>query len=210
MMEQNNQKAKKAPLIYAIVGVMTLIVAVAGSTYAFYAASVSDNTNVTGTAGGGAAPTMSITKVSTEATGNLIPIDMNITTLNAAASATKQCVDNNEYTACQVYSVTITNRSTVPQAYDIKLTSLNGDNTPNIEAVTMGTSSNSVTSANSIKSNGTICTTNSVNENGVTTACYFMVFVKNLDTAQTDSGVFNGTVTATSTTGGGQIKADFS
>lgn len=208
-MMENNQKSQKAPLIYAIVGVAVLIVAVAGSTYAYYAASISNTTDVTGTAGGGAAPEMTIEKMSTQATGNLIPIDMDTTTLNKAAAATKQCVDNNGYSACQVYKVTITNKSNTPQAYNINLTSLTGASTPNIDAVTMGTNSKSVTSATSIKTNGLICTTDNVAASGTSTACYFMVFVKNLNAVQSDNGTFNGTVTATSTTGA-QTKADFS
>lgn len=208
---ENSSRKQKAPLIYAIVGVAALIVAVAGSTYAFYASTVTSNEGeVQGTAGGGALPTMTITKVSTQATGNLIPIDMDVTTLNAAAAAEKQCVDKNDYTACQVYSVTIKNNSTVAQAYNINLTDLTGTNTPYINAVTMGKSANTVTSANSIKENGLICTTDDVSAGGTSAACYFMVFVANQSTAQTDSGVFNGTVTASSTVGGGQIKADFS
>ena len=209
-MMENNSRKQKAPLVYAIVGVMTLIIAVAGSTYAFYAASVQDTTNVTGTAGGGAAPTMTVTKVSTDATGNLIPIDMDQTTLSKAASATKKCVDNNGYSACQIYSVTVTNNANTAQTFDISLTALSGTSTPNIEAVTMGTSNSAVASATSIKGvNKGICTTNSVAAGGTSNTCYFMVFIKNLDTAQTDNGTFNGTVTAVSSTGA-QTKADFS
>ncbi len=210
MMEENKGKAQRGPLMYAILGVAVLIVAVAGSTYAYYAASVQNTTDVTGTAGGGAAPTMTITKTSTSATGNLIPIDMNTTTLTAAAKATTPCVDKNGYSACQIYSVTIKNNGNTAQTYDITLTSLSGTNTPNIEAVTMGTSSNTVTSITSIKNvNKGICTTNSVAAGGTSTACYFMVFIKNLTSAQTDNGTFTGTVTAVSSTGA-QTYAQFS
>jgi len=209
-MIENNSKKEKASLMYAIIGVAVLIVAVAGSTYAYYAASATNTTDVTGTAGGGAAPTMTVTKISTEATGNLIPIDMDTTTLSKAATATKKCVDNNGYSACQIYSVTVTNNSNTAQTYDITLTSLSGTNTPNIEAVTMGTSNSAVSSANSIKGvDKGICTTSSAAAGGTTTACYFMVFIKNLNSAQTDSGTFTGTVTAVSSTGA-QTKAVFS
>jgi len=213
-MMENNSKKEKASLIYAIVGVALLIVAVAGSTYAYYAASVSNNTAVNGAAGGGTGPTMTITKVSTQATGNLIPIDMTVATLNTATqghtdSGNKACVDKHGYTACQIYSVTVTNNSSTPQAFSINLTSLSGDNVPNLDAVTMGTVSDAVTSATSIKSNGLICTTESVAGNGTSAPCYFMVFIRNQNEPQTDSGAFTGTVTATSTTGS-QIKADFS
>lgn len=213
-MMENNSKKQKAPLVYAIIGVMTLIIAVAGSTYAFYAASVQDTTNVTGTAGGGAAPTMVVKKESTDATGNLIPIDMTTATLTAATTGhtttgNKACVDKNGYSACQIYSVTVTNNANTAQTFDISLTALSGTNTPNIEAVTMA-SATSVTSATSIKGvNKGICTTNSVAAGATSNTCYFMVFIKNLSTAQTDNGTFSGTVEAVSSTGA-QTKADFS
>lgn len=223
MMEENNHKKQKAPLIYAIVGVMTLIVAVAGSTYAFFAASVTNTTDVTGTAGGGEGPEMTITNHTknevgqTTPYGNLIPISMDATTLTAAANATVPCIDKNDYTACQIYSVTITNKANTAQAYNITLSSLTGeedpDNTPNIEAVKMD-SEDSVTVATSIKGvNNGICTTESIAAGGTSEPCYFMVFIKNQTEAQEDSGRFVGTVTALSTTATSAdtgIVADFS
>lgn len=185
-----------------------ILVGTLGVTYAYYSATVTNNTSVEGTAGGGNAPTLIVTKITTEADGSLIPITMDTATLSKAASANPKCVDNRGYTACQIYSVVIRNNSNVPQSYDIELSGLSGTNTPNVDAVTMGTSNNSVTNANSIKNNGLICTTDSVSNGGTTTTCYFMVLIKNLDTAQTDNGTFGGTVTATSTTGV-ELKANF-
>lgn len=218
-MEQEKKKFNGS-LIYAIVGVMALIVAVSGSAYAYYQASATNNTTVTGTAGGGSAPTLTVTKVSNKNTGNLIPIDMTTEMLTNAAkgwtgtavgtawNANYACKDKNGYTVCQIYSVTVKNNATVPVTYTINLTSLSGTNTPNIEAVAMA-SNISVTSATSIKNNGTICTTSSVAAGGTSTACYFMVFVKNLNSAQTDSGTFTGVVTAAGSNGD-QIYARFS
>ena len=213
MMEENNNKAQRGPLMYAILGVAVLIVAVAGSTYAFYAASVNNTTDVTGTAGGGAAPTMTITNITTgaEANGNLIPVTMDKDTLTAAAlgygnssgafDAAKSCIDKNGYSACQIYSVTVTNSSNTAQTYDITLNTLTGTETPNVEAVTMA-SSISVTDATSIiAKNKGICTTNEVAAGGTSNPCYFMVFIENLNQAQTDNGDFTGTVTAVSSTG---------
>lgn len=204
--------------IYAIVGVMVLIVAVAGSAYAYYQASVANSTSVTGTAGGGAAPTLTVTKESTSANGNLIPINMTTTDLTSGAKgygntgssfdATKSCIDKNSYSVCQVYSVTVKNNSNTDQTFNINLTSLTAGSAPNLEAVKMNTSV-SVTDVTSIKNNGLICTTSSLANNATSTKCYFMVFIKNLSTAQTDSGSFTGTVTATSSTGD-KIYAKFS
>lgn len=233
-MEDNNVKTQKAPLIYAIIGVAVLIVAVAGSTFAFYSATVSSRAGeVTGEAGGGALPTLTVTKITTAANDKLIPIDMTTAMLTNAAKgygntgstfdATKSCKDKNGYSVCQIYSVTVKNNSDVTMAYNISLTTLSGTNTPNIDAVTMGTSNLAVSNIASLvkDTDGTtldssdgdtakklICTTNEVALNGTTTTCYFMVFIKNLNQAQTDNGTFNGTVTATSTTGA-EVKAQF-
>lgn len=219
---EEKRKTGKAPLIYAIVGVAVLIVAVAGSTFAFYSATVSSQEgDVQGEAGGGELPVLTVTKLTTGAKDKLIPIDMNSDMLTKAAKGygntagtfdpSKACIDKNGYSVCQIYSVTVTNRSDVTMAYNIGLTALSGAKTPNVDAVTMGTSNVSVTNAASIvgasKTDG-ICTTNEVGLNGTTNTCYFMVLIENQNTAQTDNGTFNGTVTATSTTGA-EVKAQF-
>ena len=157
-------------------------------------------------------------KESTSATGNLIPINMTTTDLTSGAKgygnsgstfdATKACIDKNGYTVCQVYSVTVKNNSNTAQTFDINLTRFTRSTTPNLEAVKMA-SGVSVTDVNTIKNNGLICTTSSLTYNTTSTKCYFMVFIKNLNSAQTDKGTFTGTVTATSSTGA-QIYAQFS
>ena len=71
---------KKNAKLYMILSVFILIGTI-GVTYAYYAATVTNNTDVVGSAGGGQLPTLTVTKVSTEADGNLIPIDMDADTL---------------------------------------------------------------------------------------------------------------------------------
>lgn len=219
--EQQKNMNNKGAIIYAIIGVAVLIVAVAGSAYAYYSATASDANTIQGAAGGGGEPTLTVTKLSS-AKENLIPIDMDTTTLtngalgwntstsavNTAWNASQACTDKNGYTVCQVYSVEVTNNSNTPVSFDISLTSLEGENTPNIDAVKMA-SNISVTDATSIKGvDKGICTTNSVKQNETTTTCYFMVFIKNLSEAQTDSGSFTGTVTAVGSNGS-MVKAEF-
>lgn len=219
--EGQKNNTNKSGLIYAIVGVAVLIVAVAGSAYAYYSATAADTSTVKGTAGGGAAPTLTVKKEST-ASGNLVPIDKTVETLtkgakgwntasnavNTAWNAAQSCTDKNGNTVCQVYSVTVKNNSNTSVIYDISLTALSGAKTPNLDAVKMA-SNISVTSATSIKGvNKGICTTTSVAGGGTSTACYFMVFITNLNSAQTDSGAFTGTVTAVGSNGA-EVKAQF-
>lgn len=219
--EGQKNNTNKNGLIYAIVGVAVLIVAVAGSAYAYYSATATDTSTVKGTAGGGAAPTLTVKKES-NASGNLVPIDKTVETLtkgakgwntasnavNTAWNAAQSCTDKNGNTVCQVYSVTVKNNSNTSVIYDISLTALSGAKTPNLDAVKMA-SNISVTSATSIKGvNKGICTTTSVAGGGTSTACYFMVFITNLNSAQTDSGAFTGTVTAVGSNGA-EVKAQF-
>ncbi len=219
--EGQKNNTNKNGLIYAIVGVAVLIVAVAGSAYAYYSATATDTSTVKGTAGGGAAPTLTVKKES-NASGNLVPIDKTVETLtkgakgwntasnavNTAWNAAQSCTDKNGNTVCQVYSVTVKNNSNTSVIYDISLTALSGAKTPNLDAVKMA-SNISVTSVTSIKGvNKGICTTTSVAGGGTSTACYFMVFITNLNSAQTDSGAFTGTVTAVGSNGA-EVKAQF-
>lgn len=219
--EGQKNNTNKNGLIYAIVGVAVLIVAVAGSAYAYYSATATDTSTVKGTAGGGAAPTLTVKKES-NASGNLVPIDKTVETLtkgakgwntasnavNTAWNAAQSCTYKNGNTVCQVYSVTVKNNSNTSVIYDISLTALSGAKTPNLDAVKMA-SNISVTSVTSIKGvNKGICTTTSVAGGGTSTACYFMVFITNLNSAQTDSGAFTGTVTAVGSNGA-EVKAQF-
>lgn len=219
--EGQKNDTNKSGLIYAIVGVAVLIVAVAGSAYAYYSATATDTSTVKGTAGGGAAPTLTVKKES-NASGNLVPIDKTAETLtkgakgwnttsnavNTSWNAAQSCTDKNGNTVCQVYSVTVKNNSNTSVIYDISLTALSGTNTKNLDAVKMA-SNISVTNATSIKGvDKGICTTASVAGGGTSTACYFMVFITNLNSAQTDSGAFTGTVTAVGSNGA-EVKAQF-
>lgn len=219
--EGQKNNTNKSGLIYAIVGVAVLIVAVAGSAYAYYSATATDTSTVKGTAGGGAAPTLTVKKES-NASGNLVPIDKTAETLtkgakgwnktsnavNTSWNAAQSCTDKNGNTVCQVYSVTVKNNSNTSVIYDISLTALSGEKTKNLDAVKMA-SNISVTSETSIKGvNKGICTTASVAGGSTSTACYFMVFITNLNSAQTDSGAFTGTVTAVGSNGA-EVKAQF-
>ncbi len=219
--EGQKNNTNKSGLIYAIVGVAVLIVAVAGSAYAYYSATATDTSTVKGNAGGGAAPTLTVKKES-NASGNLVPIDKTVETLtkgakgwnktsnavNTSWNAAQSCTDKNGNTVCQVYSVTVKNNSNTSVIYDISLTALSGAKAPNLDAVKMA-SNISVTSETSIKGvNKGICTTASVAGGGTSTACYFMVFITNLNSAQTDSGAFTGIVTAVGSNGA-EVKAQF-
>lgn len=212
------EKKMSKQLLFSILGVAVLVVAVAGSAYAYYVASVQNANTVKGEAGGGAAPTLTVTNITTSATGKLIPIDMDASTLTTAAKgsgnsgttfdATKACIDKNKYSVCQIYSVTLKNNSANAMSFNIGVTALSGTNTPNIDVVKMA-SNVSVTDAKSIKTSTTgIVSAVSIAAGATSPTYYIMVLIKNQNAAQTDNGAFTGTITATSTTGA-QVKAEF-
>lgn len=208
------EKGKNKSLLFAIIGISALVIAVIGSTYAYYVASASNTTVIQGTAAG-AGLGLSVTKQSTSANGNLIPLSSDVTTLTTAVKgygggstydATKSCIDKNGYTVCQVYKIVVTNSSTAAVTLNGGITALSGTNTPNITCAVMS-------DATTVSSN-TTCKTSTSLANGVKFAAgesktyYIVVYINNLSSAQTDNGGFNGTVTFT--TGTGKLEATFS
>ena len=198
--------------MYMIFGIVILIIAIAGSAYAYYSATAS--ATISGTAGGGNL-TINVEKLSTSATGSLVPMDNDVTTLNKAILGegntsgsfdnTKACIDKNGYTACQIYKITISNNSKV----SINLNggvSLSGDETPNIECAVMD-NTNSLSSNTTCKSSKSLANKYSLGAN-TTHDYYIIVYIKNINGLQTDTGNFTGTVTFISSDGA-EVKARF-
>ena len=210
MENENIKKGKK----YLLIGVLVLFLAILGSSVAYYLA------RIQGSLSGSAAGTgldLTITPLSTSANanGDLIPLDNDKETLTMAAlgygnettefDATKSCIDINGYSVCQLYKITLTNKGSAPVTVNggVELT---GANTPNIDCAKMA-SSTSVTDNTSCKGENTLASNEVINGNALK-EYYVMVYINNLDVPQTDKGVFNGTVTFTSTQGD-QIKGRF-
>ena len=199
--------------MYMIFGIVILIIAIAGSAYAYYSAVAVDNTTVSGTVAGGANLDLKVEKVTTGATGNLIPVDNDITTLNKAVIGegntnkedSKRCIDKNGLTACQIYKITLTNKSSVSVEIDGGVT-LSGKDTPNIECAKMD-NINTVSNNNSCKGNKTLAKNYNMNANS-SVIYYIMVYIKNINSAQTDTGLFTGTVFFN--VSGNKIESNFS
>ena len=117
-MEEN----RKGPgVFYAVVGVATLVVAIIGATFAYFSASATNNTDITGTTAEAGGVELKITPVTTTGT-NMLPLNLmdnttptNVATGDAdqfASAMTGKCVDSNKNNVCQVYSITVSNKST--------------------------------------------------------------------------------------------------
>lgn len=198
--------------LYMVIGIIILILSIAGSAYAYYSASAS--ATISGTAGGGNL-TLKVDKLSTSATKDLIPLDNTTDMLTKAAKGygnntnsydnSKSCIDKNGYTVCQVYKITITNNSGVAIVLNGGV-SLRGDNTPNIECAVMN-SSISVTNNSSCQGSSTLAKKYSLGVNS-SKEYYILVYINNKEGIQTDSGNFTGIVTFTSSDGA-ELKARF-
>ena len=199
------KKKVNKSIIYMISGIIVLLLAIAGSAYAYYSASATGE--IVGSAAG-AGLELTIEKLSTSANDALIPLDNTVDMLSTAAKgygnngstfdASKSCIDKNGYSVCQVYKITISNNSTVPVVLNGGV-SLTGTNTPNIECSKMD-SSTSVTDNTSCIGGKTLANNYTLNA-GSSNDYYVIVYIKNLDEEQEDIGDFNGVIIFTSTQG---------
>ena len=159
-MEEKKKMTKSK--IYMIIGICVLVLAIGGSTYAYYAASKS--ATIEGrAAGAGMELTIESLSTSADANGDLIPLDNSPEMLSTAAlgydnsdsfDSTKSCIDKNGYSVCQVYKITLSNTSTVPLTVNGGV-QLSGSDTPNIDCANM-VDSTSVTNNATCKGSKTL------------------------------------------------------
>lgn len=119
-MEEN----RKGPgIFYAVVGVATLVVAIIGATFAYFSASASDATKITGNTAEAGGVNLEITPV-TETGTDMLPLNLLGDDMKTAPTTGDQfadaigttkgasCVDSNGNKVCQVYSIKVSNQST--------------------------------------------------------------------------------------------------
>ena len=199
--------------IYMIAGILLLIISIAGSAYSYYSLVGVNKDSVYGTASGSANMNLKVEKISSGATGSLIPVDNDTTTLTKAAVGeantnfedNKRCIDKNGYAACQIYKVTLTNKSSIDLVVSGGV-SLSGDNTPNIECAIMN-DINTVADNTSCRGTKTLANNYTIKANE-SKVYYIMVYVKNLNKVQTDTGEFTGTIFFNADNGD-KLKANF-
>ena len=118
-MEENNRKG--TGVFYAVVGVATLVVAIIGATFAFFSASATNDKQITGNTAAAGGIELAVTKI-TDTGSNMIPLNLisnqtakdTVDQFEDALGTTKgaSCKDSNGNNVCQVYSITVTNKST--------------------------------------------------------------------------------------------------
>ena len=120
-MEEN----RKGPgVFYAVVGVATLVVAIIGATFAYFSATAANNEAITGNTAEAGGVELTITPVTNTGT-NMLPLNLmdNTKATDPATGAADQfadalgatkgasCKDSNGNNVCQVYSITVKNKS---------------------------------------------------------------------------------------------------
>jgi len=145
-MEEN----RKGPgVFYAVVGVATLVVAIIGATFAYFSASTTNKTDVTGSTASGASLSMAIARVSDAGTAaNMIPMLTADLQKGVTGTSSKSCIDANGNTVCQVYKITVTNGSA-----DI---GINVKGTMNLASTAKNMKWEVLTDAKTVKTDGTV------------------------------------------------------
>lgn len=207
-MEKNIKKVFDLRFIYAIVSVLFLIVAVAGSTYAYFLATISSDNNITGNTLDFDVD-LEVKRVSKGDKG-LIPIydgsiDGHPSQLSTAAEEANDCIDKNGRTVCQIYEIKITNNAESEITLNTDL-SLSG-----IENIKWATMSGRTTVGDTHLSSESNVDRETSLGNGESKTLYIMVYLNNTGENQTVSDgnkTFSGTVTVSASTGA-YIQAQF-
>ena len=220
MMEEN----RKGPgIFYAVTGVATLVVAIIGATFAYFAASAeAEGDDITGGTNNALAEalTLTVTRVNKTVTNansiDLVPADIDgktVSTVNAAVAANCEA---DGYTGCHLYKIVGSSTQTLAAA-SIMLDELTVDATSKTNweySIYTGTEK----SATDIVNYGAIDLVAPVdmhNGAGLTAneavTYYLLVYLKNTEEAQNEkgeTGTYSGTVTMNAA--GGKVSATFS
>lgn len=199
--KESNTNENKG-LLLSVVGVLTLIVAIAGATYAFFQATDTAE-GISGTAAT-AGLTLTVSPVypaqGADTSGQLIPQDG--PAINAAAAA--GCLDGNN-TVCQVYSITVQNTGSTP--VELNGTILFGgiENMPNLVYATSSSSTSGyATTGTTASTTATPLQSNLTLAAGATSQPHYVViWIEETGSVQTDSGTYTATVTYNASNGKG-------
>lgn len=199
--EKKNNDGKGITLI--TVGILTIIVAIAGATFAFFQVTATNNSVIKGESANSASNLkLEVALSSSAATGKLVPqLEKTGTTnlLQKAVTGTggKSCIDGNGNTICKVYTITITN-NTETKFYVTGTLSLVAANMPNLKWGT-GTSATAgfdgVTTSAVHDKTYTSLASNVELAGKASKSYYVVVWISETGSAQEDRDTFTGTVT---------------
>lgn len=211
--KQKNNDVKGISLIS--IGILTIIVAIAGATFAFFQVSVSNTSTITGTSAYTATPfTLNVSHSTSGTAGTKALIPQSDEYIQSAVTA--GCVDANGNAVCKVYTITIQNKTTTKYYVNGTLSfattpattsttgmpnlkwALGTSATAGFPSTTSGpfySSFNTFTTNTSATTQTTTLVNNLALTSNATQSYYVVVWISETGAAQTDNGTFTGTVT---------------
>lgn len=194
--EQNDDKK----ILTIAIGIMLILIAFAGATYAYFAFSASNNNVITGEIG-----TVNLSLNVTKVLPNTTSVDnILVTSFNELSSnLNNKCLyTDGEFATCQLYKIVLTNNADGVNTKVVGSVSFNNATSPNLSWIKLDNYDASTTyTASSIggdKHKASSTFTNFSNayllkkSNSVT--YYLLVWVDESEDEQTDDGSFTGTV----------------
>ncbi len=211
MEEKNNKQG----LFLVILGIATLVIAIAGATFAYFSATVVGNSPVNATSYQFAV-TLTVTQElpsTTPSKGDkLIPLNES----DMGTAVTNSCVDTNGYAACKVYKLRFNNTSGQAITLSGNLTATTNGFSNFYYKVTAVDGATSSLTGSGTKIEGQTPVTDGLTNLSIGTGehdMYLILYIKNLTTNQSgdQNQSFVGTLTFNDTTSGssGQLKATF-
>ena len=186
-MEEDKRKRRNLLLS---VGIMTMIVAILGATYAYFQTAA---VNASGISGNVLDVDMDldVTLLSTSATGDMIP--QSDSTINSAVSGSTICVDSIGNTVCRLYSIELENTSGGAITVNGTITFADVANMSNLKWA-ISSSSNGGFSTYNTTSNTSLLSSLTLTSGGTATY-YLVIWSSEIGVPQYDEGTFTGTIT---------------
>ena len=213
------ENKRGSEIFLGVIGVATLVVAIIGATFAFFAAGANNTTAITGETAT-ASLTLTVERVAPTTVGKLVP--QLAETLDDALVGTQakggSCIDGNGNTVCHVYEIVVTNGGTSAVTVDGSLT-LTPSGISHLKWVKLATAT-TLTSALSADGGNTPSTTSLVSsvtlqptgQSGNSETYYVAVWVEEQNSNQTSAdagGSFTGVVSFISANGTGGVTSTF-
>ena len=193
-----NLKLKRVSLI--IVGIFCYALLIIGGTYAYYALTASNN-SIAGTAG---EADLSLEVVNQHPNNEEYLVPQLEKGLATAISSNYNCVDDNNNTVCQVYSIKITNTGTATVKVNGTITFGNIDKMPNLkwrliqDKNTYGNYSSHYASLDDARFDSNLTL-----RKGASKTYYMVIWIDEVDENQSDTGKYNATIDFSSSNGTG-------
>ena len=200
--KDNLGKKESKIMFFSLLGVLTLITAIAGATYAYFSATATNNNVIKGESAYDAdALSLEVKQVSA-GEGKLVPqLSSAIQSAVQGAGSKGSCIDANGNTVCKVYSIKITNNSNVALNVSGSLT-LTAANMPNLKwtiGATATTGFNGTVRPTTTLANDTALGNTALSSVTDTTnnnkTYYVAIWISEINQAQEDKNSFSGVVT---------------